>query len=214
MHSSSRKKLCVVLAIVFLLLLWLRAPITVALSIVSLPVTWNLRASSFLISRWHDNFDLTFANYSATKDTSLPEHPDAVPPVLHHIALGHNPAAEQADWSTARNNCLAYHPGWEAHLWTDEKAAAFVKEKFPLLKEMWDGYKYPIQRVDALRYLVLYKYGGMCLTFPSLIFAHTNTNIKAWFLIWILTAGAHLVRYGASISLLPLLIQLGSPMAL
>jgi hypothetical protein len=129
-----------------------------------LPVTWNLKSSSFLISRQLDGFDLTFANYSATRVTSLPEDPDLVPPILHHIALGHNPESEQADWSTARNNCLAYHPEWEAHLWTDEKASAFVNEKFPLLKEMWDGYKYPIQRVDALRYLVLYEYGGMCLT--------------------------------------------------
>lgn len=167
MHSSSRKKLYIGLAIVFLLLLWLRAPITVALSILSLPVTWNLRSASFLISRRHDNFDLTFANYSATRVTSLPEHPDVVPPILHHIALGHNPDAEKPEWSIARNNCLAYHPGWEAHLWTDEKAALFVNEKFPLLKEMWDGYKYPIQRVDALRYLVLYEYGGKCLTFMS-----------------------------------------------
>jgi hypothetical protein len=164
MHSAFRKRLYVVLAVVFLLLLWLRSPIAVALSIFSLPITWNLSSSSFLISRHHDNFDLTFANYSATRVSSLPEHPDVVPPVLHHIALGHNPNAEQADWSIARNNCLAYHPGWEAHLWTDEKASAFVNEKYPLLKDMWDGYKYPIQRVDALRYLVLYEYGGMYLT--------------------------------------------------
>jgi hypothetical protein len=164
MHSASRKRLYVVLAVVFLLLLWLRSPIAVALSIFSLPITWNLSSSSFLISRHLDNFDLTFANYPTTRVSSLPENPDVVPPVLHHIALGHNPNAEQADWSIARNNCLAYHPGWEAHLWTDEKASAFVNEKYPLLKDMWDGYKYPIQRVDALRYLVLYEYGGMCLT--------------------------------------------------
>ena len=164
MHSSFRKKLYSGLVVTLLLLFCLRSPISVALSIFSLPVTWNLKSSSFLISRQLDGFDLTFANYSATRVTSLPEDPDLVPPILHHIALGHNPESEQADWSTARNNCLAYHPEWEAHLWTDEKASAFVNEKFPLLKEMWDGYKYPIQRVDALRYLVLYEYGGMCLT--------------------------------------------------
>jgi hypothetical protein len=164
MHSSFRRKLYSVLVVTLLLLFCLRSPISVALSIFSLPVTWNLKSSSFLISRQLDGFDLTFANYSATRVTSLPEDPDLVPPILHHIALGHNPESEQADWSTARNNCLAYHPEWEAHLWTDEKASAFVNEKFPLLKEMWDGYKYPIQRVDALRYLVLYEYGGMCLT--------------------------------------------------
>jgi hypothetical protein len=211
MHSSSRKKFSVVLAVLFLLVLWLRTPIAVALSIFSLPITWNLGSSTFLISRRLDNFDLTFTDYSATRATSLPEHPDVVPPILHHIALGHKPDAEQADWSTARNNCLAYHPGWEAHLWTDEKASAFINEKFPLLKEMWDGYKYPIQRVDALRYLVLYEYGGTCLTF-HLIFIHTDRKFKEWFSIWTLIADGHLVLFDASISPLQLPIQLGSPM--
>jgi hypothetical protein len=152
MHSSSRRKLYSILAVTFLLLFWLRSPIAVALSIFSLPVTWKLKSPSFLISQQLDGFDLTFVNYSTTRVTSLPEHPDLVPPVLHHIALGHNPDSEQADWSTAKNNCLAYHPDWEAHLWTDQKAATFINEKFPLLKPMWDGYKYPIQRVDALRH--------------------------------------------------------------
>jgi hypothetical protein len=210
MHSSSRKKLYVVLAILFVLLLCLRSSISVALSIFSLPVTWSLGARKFFISRWHDDFDLNFEKYPKTQVSSLPEYPDAVPPILHHIALGHNPDAEQADWSIARNNCLAYHPGWETHLWTDEKASAFVNEKYPLLKEMWNGYKYPIQRVDALRYLVLYEYGGMFLTFATLIFTLTKTSSKERFLIWILTAGAHLVHCGALISLLQLLIQLGS----
>ena len=29
---------------------------------------------------------------------------------------------------------------------------------------MWHRYKYPIQRVDALRYMLLYEYGGMILS--------------------------------------------------
>lgn len=209
MHSSLRRKLYVVLAVLFVLLLCLRSSVGVALSIFTLPVTWSLGARKFFISRWHDDFDLSFEKYPATQTSSLPEYPDAVAPILHHIALGHNPEAEKAEWSTARNNCLAYHPGWEAHLWTDEKASAFIKEKYPLLKEMWDGYKYPIQRVDALRYLVLYEYGGMFLTFANLYSLFTKTSLKEPFLIWILTAGAHLVHYDALISLLRLLIQLG-----
>lgn len=60
----------------------------------------------------------------------------------------------------ARNACLAYHPDWETHFWTDENAGKFVEDKFPQLKDMWYGYKYPIQRIDALRYMVLHEYGG------------------------------------------------------
>ncbi len=37
----------------------------------------------------------------------------------------------------------------------------FVKENYPELYETYKGYKYPIQRCDAFRYMVLYKYGGI-----------------------------------------------------
>jgi inositol phosphorylceramide mannosyltransferase catalytic subunit len=100
MHASG-KRLYAVLAIAFLVLFWLRFPITVALAIFSLPVMWNLRASSFLLSRQRDDFDLAFANYSARQVASLPDYPDLVLPILHHIALSYSPASEQVDWPTA-----------------------------------------------------------------------------------------------------------------
>ncbi|KIN05910.1 glycosyltransferase family 32 protein, partial [Oidiodendron maius Zn] len=118
-------------------------------------------SSDFFISQERDNFDVTFANYSVDQQSSLPGYPDLIPPVLHQISLGS--AGPKADWLEARNHCLQHHVGWDAHFWTDENASAFVAEKFPHMKEMWEGYRYPIQKVDALRYMVLYEYGGIVL---------------------------------------------------
>lgn len=126
-----------------------------------MPIVWKSQASEFLISKEEDDFDVSFMNYSKTIDTALPEHPDLVAPVLHHIALGKNNL--KTSWVNARESCLQYHPGWKSHLWTDENAGPFVEEHFPDLKKMWDNYKYPIQRIDALRYMVLYQYGGVVL---------------------------------------------------
>ena len=129
-----------------------------AWTLASLPIIWSRGSSQFLISAEADAFDVTFANYSLAQDTARPLYDDLVPPVLHHISLGHAPMRPK--WREAMQACLDWHPGWESHVWTDENARDFVAESFPELLATWDGYRYPVQRVDALRYMVLYRYGG------------------------------------------------------
>jgi hypothetical protein len=158
-YRSSPRFLIIALLVTCVNLWYFRAGIQSAWAIVNLPFVWNRHASDFLISKQNDDFDLTFANYSLNMVSSEPTYPDLVPPVLHHIALGHNKPHE--GWVEARQACLDYHEGWEAHLWTDENASEFVQEYFPQFKHTWDRYKYPVQRIDALRYMVLYEYGGM-----------------------------------------------------
>lgn len=124
-----------------------------------MPILWKNQASEFLISKEKDDFDVTFMNYPETVDTALPEHADLVPPILHHIALGRHHL--RRSWVHARQSCLEYHPDWKSYIWTDENAGPFVEEHFPDVKRTWDNYRFPIQRIDALRYMVLYQYGGM-----------------------------------------------------
>ncbi|CAG5126819.1 unnamed protein product [Candidula unifasciata] len=56
---------------------------------------------------------------------------------------------------------LEKHPDWEYWLWTDESARELIKDKYSHLLDMFDGYTEPIRRADALRYIVLYEYGGV-----------------------------------------------------
>ncbi|MHA4812502.1 glycosyltransferase family 32 protein [Flavitalea flava] len=53
------------------------------------------------------------------------------------------------------------HEDWEYCLWTDEMNRNFIKQHFSFFLPKYDSYEKNIQRVDALRYFVLYKYGGM-----------------------------------------------------
>jgi len=41
----------------------------------------------------------------------------------------------------------------EYMLWTDEVSRKFIVEKYPSFLATFDGYEYPIQRADAIRYL-------------------------------------------------------------
>lgn len=157
----SRPKSLLVLSSVLLVFLYCRPTLRLAVALLSLHLTWHIGSSEFYISQERDGFDLTFANYTITQESAGPEYSDLIPPILHHIALGQD--VTNSSWTEARNACLELHPSWESHLWTDEKASKFVAEKYPHLKPMWDGYKYPIQRVDALRYMVLQEYGGMTM---------------------------------------------------
>ena len=56
---------------------------------------------------------------------------------------------------------VKYNPKWEYRFWTDDDNRALIKEDFPDSLEMFDGYATPIQRADAIRYFILYKYGGV-----------------------------------------------------
>ena len=45
-------------------------------------------------------------------------------------------------------------------LWTNEKSREFIAAEYPWFLETFDGYKYPIQRADSIRYFILAHYGG------------------------------------------------------
>ena len=53
------------------------------------------------------------------------------------------------------------HPGWEYKFWTDDTARAFIAKEYSWFLDTYDGYPYPIQRADALRYFAVYHYGGV-----------------------------------------------------
>jgi len=56
---------------------------------------------------------------------------------------------------------LESHPDWEHIIWTDEMNRDLIKDCYPEFLEKYDGYPRNIQRVDAFRYFVLKKYGGV-----------------------------------------------------
>ena len=50
---------------------------------------------------------------------------------------------------------------WNYKLWTDIDNELFVKHEYPYFLDTYQNFTYHIQRVDAIRYLILYKYGGI-----------------------------------------------------
>lgn len=48
-------------------------------------------------------------------------------------------------------------------LWTDASAREFIAEHYNWFLDTFDGYTYTIQRADAIRYFILYHFGGVYL---------------------------------------------------
>lgn len=66
------------------------------------------------------------------------------------------------DYFTALSNTWKKkHPNWKYIFWTDVENRKFIKDYFPYFLKRYDEFPFEIQRVDAVRYFILYKYGGV-----------------------------------------------------
>jgi hypothetical protein len=56
---------------------------------------------------------------------------------------------------------LTLHPKWEYRFYTDSDILRFIEDRFPEYLQMFKNYPQPIMRADAIRYFLLYEYGGV-----------------------------------------------------
>ncbi|MDR0750567.1 MAG: hypothetical protein LBF62_13500 [Tannerellaceae bacterium] len=57
------------------------------------------------------------------------------------------------------------YPDWEYILWDDQKMDAFITNYYPEFYSYYLSFPYDVQRWDTIRYLFLYKMGGMYVDF-------------------------------------------------
>src|SRR5690348_3560241 len=55
--------------------------------------------------------------------------------------------------------CKRY--GYQHRLWTDADNLKLIQDDFAWFLPFYNAFKYPIQRVDAVRPFILFKYGGV-----------------------------------------------------
>jgi mannosyltransferase OCH1-like enzyme len=53
------------------------------------------------------------------------------------------------------------NPDWQVWFWTDADARQLVKKKFRNYLPLYDRYPAPIYKADAMRYFILFEYGGV-----------------------------------------------------
>jgi mannosyltransferase OCH1-like enzyme len=58
-----------------------------------------------------------------------------------------------------------FNPSWEYVFWDKTKMNNFIQENYPDYISILEKYKYDVQRWDVIRYLILYKLGGVYVDF-------------------------------------------------
>jgi mannosyltransferase OCH1-like enzyme len=87
-------------------------------------------------------------------------HLSAIPKIIHQTARTRDISRE---WSCFQAKVLALHPGWEYRFWTDDDNWRFVHREFPEFFSVYVALPKSICRADVIRYLIMYKIGGLYL---------------------------------------------------
>lgn len=84
--------------------------------------------------------------------------PQLIPKIIHQT---YKNGTIPAQWREAQKSCIDLHSDYEYKLWTDSMSRELIRTEYPWFLDTFDGYDYPIQRADTIRYFVLAHYGGV-----------------------------------------------------
>lgn len=87
-----------------------------------------------------------------------------IPKIIHQVWSGiHEPLPEH--FQLLGETWREHHPDWEYILWDNEQINSFIIEYYPWHWDVYQSYRYDVQRWDAIRYVILEKIGGMYVDF-------------------------------------------------
>jgi mannosyltransferase OCH1-like enzyme len=84
----------------------------------------------------------------------------AIPKIIHQTWKNHEIPNK---WKAYQQKVKQLHPDWEYRLWTDDDNDLFVKTEYPEFYNTYIGFSKNIMRADVIRYLIMYKIGGLYL---------------------------------------------------
>lgn len=121
----------------------------------------------------------------------------SVPRIIHQIMFNFDTNYPPTDksyinkpipekWKKSNSEWKKIHPTWKYILWNDLMVYNMIKDYYPFFLETYLNYKYPIQRVDAAKYFILHRYGGIYVDldlYPNepIDKYFTSTGIDAYF---------------------------------
>lgn len=90
-----------------------------------------------------------------------------IPKIIHKIWFnfsgkpqGENP---KEDHQKYEKECRHLNPDYKIMYWNENDANEFIKNNYPFFYSYFMNYPLKIQKVDSLRYFILYHYGGVYL---------------------------------------------------
>ncbi|KAF3482493.1 mannosyl phosphorylinositol ceramide synthase SUR1 [Arthroderma uncinatum] len=151
-----------VLVTVLLLFLYIFASSVYFIHFVNSVLNRNSLSLDDLPQSYVKTLDEAISKHQPTYNVTLPKD-DLATPIPHIIHRTYKTPEFPEIWQNAYNSCQILLPEYTHYFWTDETARQFIETKFPWFLPTYDGYRYGIQRVDSLRYFLLWHYGGVYL---------------------------------------------------
>lgn len=90
--------------------------------------------------------------------TFTPDREIIIPQIIHQT---YKTEQVPTRWLREQYSCKAHNDGYQYMFWTDETSRHFIKEHYSWFLPTFDSYPYNIMRADAIRYFILYHYGGV-----------------------------------------------------
>lgn len=123
----------------------------------------GLSAGEVVLERYFISLNEIPTSSQPSTPSAEPTTPiERIPRIIHQI-YKNDTVPEK--WLQAHQSCLEKTPSgnWTHFLWTDDKARNFLRNFYSWFLPLYDSYPYNVQRIDALRYLLLYHFGGIYL---------------------------------------------------
>jgi len=85
-----------------------------------------------------------------------------IPRYIHQIWISSINNEEMYDkFRIASNACINLHSNYNYTLWTHEKILIWLKNHYSWFLPVYQSYQYDMQRIDAMKYLLLFHFGGI-----------------------------------------------------
>ena len=105
-------------------------------------------------------------------------HINGYPRILHHVFYGIDKI--QPKWVSARRTCVQHSPGFVHMYWNESAVEEFLKGHYAWFLPVYYSYTYPVQKFDAVRYLLLYHYGGVYLDMDVICRVSLSSVIRSF----------------------------------
>lgn len=127
--------------------------------------TFDFDYSIFSLHSANNTDSSNGSTFSAVHATSR----NTIPPIVHFIwfadlydtTLGEHKNAIPHSRSHAPKRCRLFNPSYTINIWNASAAESFLEEHYAWILPTYHSYPYPIQRIDLLKYFLLYHFGGV-----------------------------------------------------
>ena len=83
-----------------------------------------------------------------------------IPKIIHQIWEGRTEYLGDA-YKLLGETWKEHHPDWKYEFWDESRIVDFIYDYYPEMIDIYFGYQYNVQRWHVIRYLILYKIGGL-----------------------------------------------------